>query len=132
MERAMIGIDGLAAFRARMEQLELEAAARRGLLGAGAHVAESVRALLSTPPGGPHAAPWLRSGALRDSIAVGETDSGAVVASTSPVAVHQELGTWRIPPRPFLAPVAVAAVDGVAARVADAVRGEALRGETMA
>lgn len=128
----MIGIDGLAAFRARLEQLELEAAARRGLLGAGTHVAESVRTLLSTPPGGPHASPWLRTGALRDSIAVGETDGGAVVASTSDVAVHQEMGTRRIPPRPFLAPVAAATVDEVAARVADAVRDEALRGEAMA
>lgn len=128
----MIGIDGLATFRARMEQLELEAAARRGLLGAGEHVAESVRALLSTPPGGPHAAPWLRTGALRDSIAVEETDSGVEIASTSAVAVHQEMGTRHIPPRPFLAPVAAATVDGVTARVANAVRDEALRGEAMA
>lgn len=128
----MIGIEGLAAVRARLEQLELEAAARRGLLGGGAHVAESVRALLSTPPGGPHAAPWLRTGTLRDSIGVGETGDGAVVASTADVAVHQELGTRRIPPRPFLAPVAAATVHDVAARVVEAVRDEALRGEAMA
>ena len=128
----MIRIDGLAAIRARLEQLELEAAARRGLLGAGAHVAESARNMLSTPLGGPHAAPWLRTGKLRDSIGVQETDSGAVVTSTSEIAVHQELGTRRIPPRPFLAPVAAATANEVAARVADAVGDEARRGEATA
>lgn len=128
----MIGIDGLAAFRARLEQIELEAAARRGLLVAGAHVAESVRALLSTPPGGPHAVPWLRTGALRESISMGETAASVLVTSTSDVAVHQELGTRRMPPRPFLAPAAAAGAEDVAARVADAVRGEALRGEALA
>ena len=128
----MIGIDGLAAFRARLERLELEAAARHGLLAAGAHVAESARAMLSTPPGGPHAAPWLRTGALRDSITVGEADSGVVVASTSDVAVHQELGTRTMPPRPFLAPVAAATAGDVAARVADAVCDEVGRGEMTA
>ena len=52
--------------------------------------------------------PLLRSGALRDSIGH-QTDVNsleAVVGSTSDIAVYQELGTEKIPPRPFLGPAA--------------------------
>jgi len=124
----MIAIEGLAALRARMERLEVEAAARRGLLAAGEHVAESTRQLLSTLPGGPHESPWLRSGALRASIGVTQTDNATIVVSTSDVAVHQELGTARIPPRPFLAPTAAAEADVAARTVADALATELHQG----
>ncbi len=64
-------------------------------------------------------APLLRSGALRDSIAVAITDSGrgmveGVVGSTSEIAVYQELGTARIPPRSFLGASALLVADEVA------------------
>jgi len=132
MERSVIAIDGLAALRERMERLELEAAARRALLGAGEQLARDVRANLSTPPGGPHAVPWLRSGALRDSIAMQEVEDGVVVFSGSDVAIHQELGTRHVPPRPFLAPAAVSAIDDVAGRVAAGIQAEAQHGGEVA
>ncbi|AVA33367.1 phage virion morphogenesis protein [Cupriavidus metallidurans] len=51
--------------------------------------------------------PLLRSGDLRDSIGheVGVTD--AVIGSTSDIGVYQEMGTDKIPPRPFLGPAAL-------------------------
>jgi len=111
----MIAIDGLTGLRARLDELDLDAAIGRGLAAAARHLAEDVRTLLSTPPGGPHAMPWRQSGALAESIVAGET----IVASTSDVAVYQELGTARIPPRPFLLPAATAHVaDEIAAAIA--------------
>lgn len=47
--------------------------------------------------------PLLRTGELRDSISYTVDGSVGYVFSTSPVAVWMELGTVRIPPRPFLA-----------------------------
>jgi HK97 gp10 family phage protein len=48
--------------------------------------------------------PLLRTGALRDSIQWTTSASGmeGAVGSNSPIAVYQELGTSRIPPRSFL------------------------------
>lgn len=48
--------------------------------------------------------PLLRSGDLRDSISheVVEEEHACYVGSDSPIAVYQELGTSRIPPRSFL------------------------------
>jgi hypothetical protein len=50
--------------------------------------------------------PLLRTGAMRDSISWEILDPGktAIVGSTDEVALWQELGTDRIPPRPFLMP----------------------------
>lgn len=46
--------------------------------------------------------PLLRSGDLRDSMQREVHDFDAVVGSTDPVMLYQELGTTRIPPRPVL------------------------------
>lgn len=56
--------------------------------------------------------PLLRTGGLRDSIGhevemKGIASGEAVVGSTSDIAVYQELGTERIPPRSFLGGAAV-------------------------
>lgn len=51
--------------------------------------------------------PLLRDGTLRDSITHEVGHLEAVVGSTSEIAVYQELGTHKIPPRPFLGPAAV-------------------------
>lgn len=53
--------------------------------------------------------PLLRTGEMRDSIAVDVTGQTAVIGSDSDIAVWQELGTKHIPPRPFLGPAAAAA-----------------------
>jgi phage gpG-like protein len=48
--------------------------------------------------------PLLETGELRDSIQFSvKDDSTAYVGSNDPVALYQELGTSRIPPRSFLA-----------------------------
>jgi len=51
--------------------------------------------------------PLLRSGAMRDSISHAVAGTDAVIGSTSDVAVYQEMGTDKIPPRPFLGPAAL-------------------------
>lgn len=55
--------------------------------------------------GFPENEPLLRTGELRDSIehTVIEHESAGYVGSNSMIAVYQELGTSRIPPRSFLA-----------------------------
>jgi HK97 gp10 family phage protein len=50
--------------------------------------------------------PLLRSGALRDSISREVHGLEAAIGSTSDIAVYQELGTDKMPPRPFLGPAA--------------------------
>jgi HK97 gp10 family phage protein len=50
--------------------------------------------------------PLLRDGTLRDSISYEVDGLVAVVGSTSDIAVYQEMGTVKIPPRPFLGPAA--------------------------
>lgn len=52
--------------------------------------------------GFPEDDPLVRTGALRDSIGHTVADGAAHVGSNSDVAVYQELGTDRIPPRSFL------------------------------
>jgi phage gpG-like protein len=57
--------------------------------------------------GFPENEPLLRTGDLRDSIEVARHGNEAVVASSSDIAMYQELGTENgIPPRPFLGPAA--------------------------
>jgi len=46
--------------------------------------------------------PLLRTGEMRDSIKAVVADLTLAVGSTDKVAVFQELGTSRMPPRPFL------------------------------
>lgn len=50
--------------------------------------------------------PLLRDGTLRDSISRTVEGHEAAIGSTSDIAVYQELGTEKIPPRPFLGPAA--------------------------
>jgi phage gpG-like protein len=54
--------------------------------------------------------PLLRTGDLRDSISHEVRGHEAAIGSTSDIAVYQELGTGRIPPRPFLGPASVRSV----------------------
>lgn len=51
--------------------------------------------------------PLLRDGTLRDSISHTVEATEAIVGSTSDIAVFQELGTSKIPPRPFLGPAVI-------------------------
>lgn len=57
--------------------------------------------------------PLLRTGALRDSIGHRVEKDEAVIGSDSPVAVAQELGTARIPPRSFLGSAAASRADEI-------------------
>lgn len=50
--------------------------------------------------------PLLRTGDLRDSIQVEAKGNEVIVGSDSDIAMYQELGTEKIPPRPFLGPAA--------------------------
>jgi HK97 gp10 family phage protein len=51
--------------------------------------------------------PLLRDGKMRDSISNGVSGHEAVIGSDSNIAVYQELGTDKIPPRPFLGPAVI-------------------------
>ena len=100
----------LAGLAARLERGIGEEVLRRATERGASVLAEGVRARLSGEPGGSHEAPWVESGALRDSIGVAVEGDGdgarAVVGSSDPAAVPQEMGTARMAARPFLAPVA--------------------------
>jgi phage gpG-like protein len=87
---------------------------------AAVRLAEAVRAELATSPGGPHDAPWRKTGALQDSIACTSDGLTAQVGSDDPAAAPQELGTARIPPRPFLAPAAAFLAEPIAHDIAAA------------
>lgn len=95
-------------------------------------LAEGVRARLSGSPGGAHDAPWVESGALRNSVGTvveGDADGArAVVGTSDPAAVPQEMGTAHMRARPFLAPVA-GEMGEEAARAVGAVVAAGLRGE---
>lgn len=101
----------------------------RALAEQAARMAASVRDGLSKPSGAArHDEPWLRSGALRDSVGMEANGLQAVVGSSDPAAVPQEMRTVKMPARPFLAPVAAGMGEDVAraigARVAAALRGD--------
>jgi len=51
--------------------------------------------------------PLLREGHLRESITHEVGPMEAVIGSDSDIAVYQELGTVKIPPRPFLGPAVI-------------------------
>ena len=78
---------------------------------------DAVQASLSTPPGGDHTKPWLRTGSLQNSIKHRANENSAVIGSDSPVAVAQELGTHTIPPRPFLSTTASVHAQGLAQQI---------------
>jgi HK97 gp10 family phage protein len=54
--------------------------------------------------------PLLRTGDLRESITHTVVEKTVTVGATDPVGLWQELGTSRIPPRPFIAPAMVEAM----------------------
>jgi len=111
----------LDALHAALGRLDLPAVGETALAVAAAEIETRVRAALSHPVGGAHAAPWLRSGGLLDSISHQAVGAQAAVGSTSLVAVYQELGTRTDPPRPFLVPAAMAESEAAAGTVAESV-----------
>ena len=122
-------ISGLNELRERLERLRTEEVMARALAEQAQRMAARVQEGLSEPPGGAgHDEPWLQSGALRDSVGARADGLQAVVGSSDPAAVPQEMGTAHMPARPFLAPVAAGMGEEVAravgARVAAASRGE--------
>lgn len=110
----------------RLAELRLDETQVEALSAAATRLASAVRDALSTPDGGTHDAPWLRSGVLRNSIGQAVDASIAVIGSSDPAAVFQECGTRTDPPRPFLSPVAAALaeelVDGLARTIAEGLR----------
>ena len=131
-------ISGLNELRERLERLRPEEVMARALAEQAQRMAARVREGLSETLGAAgHDEPWLQSGALRDSVGASpkreafaaEADGlQAVVESSDPAAVPQELGTAHMPARPFLMPVAA----GMGEKVARAVRAAvvaALRGK---
>lgn len=123
-------ITGLNELRERLERLRPEEAMARALAEQAQRMAARVQEGLSEPPGGAgHNEPWLRSGALRNSVGTQADGLQAVVGSSDPAAVPQELGTARMPARPFLAPVAAAMCEEVARAAAAAIMA-ALRGDS--
>jgi len=123
-------ISGLNELRERLERLRAEEVMARALAEQADRMAARVRDGLSESPGAPdHDEPWLRSGALRDSVGAQADGLQAVVGSSDPAAVPQELGTAHMPARPFLVPVAAGMGEEVARAVAVAVA-SALRGDS--
>lgn len=97
-------ISGLNELRERLERLRPEEVMARALAEQAERMAARVRDGLSAPPGGAgHDEPWLQSGALRDSVGVQTDGLRAAVGSSDPAAMPQELGTAKMPARPFLA-----------------------------
>lgn len=82
-------------------------------------LAASLADTLATPPGGPHAHPWRRTGTLHDSIVTATTDTEVLIASNDPVALLQEHGTARMSPRPSFGPLAALAGPGIAHRLGE-------------
>ncbi len=122
-------IKGLAEIRARLDQVRPAEIMATALSEQAERLADTVREALSEPQGaGDHEKPWVRTGALRDSIAVSANGLEAAVGSNDPAAAPQEMGTSRIPPRPFLAPAATANAEAIAKAVAEPVV-DALRGQ---
>jgi hypothetical protein len=116
-------ISGLAAADRKMKtllhSLNLEGQLEQSCVS----LVKEIKHSLSLPAGSAdHSTPWRRSGTLHASISHNVEQGVAVVGSTDPIAVDQELGTNKIPPRPFLAPAAAIEAPEIALRVLDHVR----------
>ncbi|MDP9096373.1 MAG: hypothetical protein M3N26_07475 [Pseudomonadota bacterium] len=123
-------ITGLSEIRARLDRLRPADIMAAALAEQAERMAAVIRDGLAEPQGsGAHDKPWARTGALHDSIASTANGLEAAIGSNDPAAAPQELGTSRIPPRPFLAPVAAAEGPEVARIIGQAVA-SALRGES--
>lgn len=116
----MTSINGLRAVKAALSRLDLSAEQHEALERAAQQLETSVKQSLSHDPGDDHRTPWKRTGALRDSITHSTDDAGAVIGSSDPVAVYQELGTRQVPPRPFLVPTAAVEAEPIAQAIAAA------------
>lgn len=116
----------LHALAARLDQ-DYDRIGHAALACATDQLASAVRMALSTPPGGPHEHPWLRSGELRNSIEAWAEGDAAVVGSKSVIALYQEVGNVFGPPHPTLAPLAASGGELLAHRLAEEVV-QALRG----
>lgn len=128
----MIRIAGLEALSNRLAQLDFSEIQHRALDQAAGVLQDAVREGLSHLPGSVHDTPWLRTGALRDSIEHQSDETIALIGSSDPVAVDQNEGTRTIPPRPFFAPAAAAHGKQLAYDVADAITiaiRQAMRGD---
>ncbi len=113
-------IKGLAELRDRLERLRATDVMAQALAQQAEHLADAVREGLSDPSGsGEHDRPWLQTGNLRDSIGAQSDGLSAAVGSSDPAAAPQEMGTSRVPPRPFLAPVAAGMGEQLARGVAE-------------
>ena len=106
---------------AALRDAEVEGTMAAVLAGQAEALAGAVREALGTPPGGDHGRPWVQTGALQGSIGYEAKGLQAAVGSSDPAAAPQELGTVRLPPRPFLSPAAAAAAPEIAATVGMAV-----------
>ena len=125
-----IEIKGLSELRQRLAQLRPDEIIAGALAEQAQRLAEAVQDRLSEPEGaGSHDTPWVRTGALRDSISATANGLEAAVGSNDPAAAPQEMGTSRIPPRPFLAPTAAASGEQIARAIGQNVA-NTLRGET--
>ena len=123
-------IKGFAALQDRLARARPAEVIAQRLESEAQALAETIRGSLGEPAGaGDHDKPWARTGALRDSIAATADGLQAAIGSNDPAAAPQEMGTQRIPPRPFLAPAAAAAGKPIAAAIGTAVAA-ALKGET--
>lgn len=110
----------------RLSQIDTDTVARAAFASCAANLADQVRDALSTPPGGPHNHPWLRTGALQNSVVLNCEHDTAIVASTSQIAIWQEYGTATVQPRPTFGPIAARNSQGIAQTVAEEVA-QALR-----
>jgi hypothetical protein len=104
----------------RLARLDINSGITEALGVAAQELQDRIVDVLSESPGQDHSVPWLRTGGLRDSIDHDVDGAVAVVGSSSDVAVDQELGTPRVPPRSFLAATAAGGADGTVTLIAAA------------
>ena len=117
----VIEVLGLAKAFAALRDADVEGTMATMLAGQAEALAGAVQEALGTPPGGDHGQPWVQTGALQGSIGYRVEGLQAAVGSSDPAAAPQELGTVRLPPRPFLSPAGAAAAPEIAAAVGMAV-----------
>ena len=125
-------IQSLTVLRTRLQRLRPDEIIATALAEQAKLLAQSVRDGLAEPEGaGNHDKPWRRTGALHNSIQASASGLEAAIGSNDPAATPQEMGTTRIPPRPFLAPVAATSGEGIAKAIGSSLA-SALKTDTSA